>query len=213
MRIALVAVVVNIALKLILMGPLAQVGVALATSFSSWINAALLALALRRRGFWQGGRTAEAGGCRAWRWPASAWRARSTRPSCSPAPWLQAALGAGSGSPAWPAIRERRRDRQGRQGQGQRSAASCAASSSGALYAAELLAAPWLCQAALLGWQRLAGMAIVLAVGRRRCVLALAVRLIVPAELRALLKRARSWKAESSLSGALIAESTFTLGG
>lgn len=51
-RIALVSVAVNIALKLILMGPLAQVGVALATSCSAWVNAGLLALVLHRRGFW-----------------------------------------------------------------------------------------------------------------------------------------------------------------
>ncbi|MEJ0069570.1 MAG: lipid II flippase MurJ [Pseudomonadota bacterium] len=50
-RIAVVAVAVNIALKLVLMGPLQQVGLALATSISSWVNFLLLALALHRRGF------------------------------------------------------------------------------------------------------------------------------------------------------------------
>ncbi|MBI3515923.1 MAG: murein biosynthesis integral membrane protein MurJ [Proteobacteria bacterium] len=50
-RIAVVAVAVNIGLKLVLMGPLLQVGLALATSLSSWLNFVLLALALRRRGF------------------------------------------------------------------------------------------------------------------------------------------------------------------
>ncbi len=50
-RIAVVAVAANIALKLALMGPLQQVGLALATSLSSWLNFVLLALALRRRGF------------------------------------------------------------------------------------------------------------------------------------------------------------------
>jgi len=50
-RIAVVAVTVNIALKLALMGTMQQVGLALATSLSSWVNFVLLALALRRRGF------------------------------------------------------------------------------------------------------------------------------------------------------------------
>jgi putative peptidoglycan lipid II flippase len=50
-RIAVIAVSVNIALKLALMGSLQQVGLALATSISSWVNFVLLALALRRRGF------------------------------------------------------------------------------------------------------------------------------------------------------------------
>jgi len=50
-RIALVAVAVNITLKLVLMAPLAQVGLALATSASAWVNAGLLAWALRQRGY------------------------------------------------------------------------------------------------------------------------------------------------------------------
>ena len=50
-RIALVAVAVNVSLKVVLMGPLAQVGLALATSASAWINAGLLAWALKGRGF------------------------------------------------------------------------------------------------------------------------------------------------------------------
>lgn len=49
-RIAVIAVLANIALKLMLMGLLQQVGLALATAASAWLNAALLALALRRRG-------------------------------------------------------------------------------------------------------------------------------------------------------------------
>jgi putative peptidoglycan lipid II flippase len=49
-RIAVIAVAVNVALKVALMGPLAQVGLALATSLASWLNFVLLALALRRRG-------------------------------------------------------------------------------------------------------------------------------------------------------------------
>jgi putative peptidoglycan lipid II flippase len=49
-RIAVIAVAVNIALKLALMGPLQQVGLALATAASSWVNVVLLTLALRRRG-------------------------------------------------------------------------------------------------------------------------------------------------------------------
>ena len=49
-RIALVAVAVNVLLKLALMGPLAQVGLAVATSVSAWINAGLLVWLLMRRG-------------------------------------------------------------------------------------------------------------------------------------------------------------------
>lgn len=50
-KIAAVALLANIALMLALMGPLAHVGIALATSASAWINAGLLALVLKRRGF------------------------------------------------------------------------------------------------------------------------------------------------------------------
>ncbi len=50
-RIAVVVVIVNVAMKLALMGPLQQIGLALATSLASWVNFTLLALALRRRGF------------------------------------------------------------------------------------------------------------------------------------------------------------------
>ena len=50
-RIAAIAVAANVALKLALMGPLQQVGLALATSLSSWLNFVLLALTLHRRGF------------------------------------------------------------------------------------------------------------------------------------------------------------------
>ncbi|WP_207458468.1 murein biosynthesis integral membrane protein MurJ [Azospirillum sp. SYSU D00513] len=49
-RIAVVAVAVNVALKFALMGPLAQVGLAVATSVSAWVNAGLLAFLLTRRG-------------------------------------------------------------------------------------------------------------------------------------------------------------------
>lgn len=52
-RIALVAILINILLKLLLMGPLVQVGVALATSCSAWVNAGLLAVTLHRRGHWR----------------------------------------------------------------------------------------------------------------------------------------------------------------
>ncbi|MGV1015188.1 MAG: murein biosynthesis integral membrane protein MurJ, partial [Methyloceanibacter sp.] len=48
---ALLAASVNIALKVVLMGPLAQVGLALATSVGAWINLALLAYFARRQGF------------------------------------------------------------------------------------------------------------------------------------------------------------------
>ncbi|MGH6791328.1 MAG: murein biosynthesis integral membrane protein MurJ [Methyloceanibacter sp.] len=48
---ALLAAAINIALKVVLMGPMAQVGLALATSIGAWINLALLALFARRQGF------------------------------------------------------------------------------------------------------------------------------------------------------------------
>ena len=48
---ALLAAAVNIALKVVLMGPLAQVGLALATSIGAWINLSLLAIFARRQGF------------------------------------------------------------------------------------------------------------------------------------------------------------------
>jgi putative peptidoglycan lipid II flippase len=47
---ALAAVAVNVALKVVLMGPLAQVGLALATSVGAWINCALVVYFARRRG-------------------------------------------------------------------------------------------------------------------------------------------------------------------
>lgn len=49
-KIAGVAVAANIALSIVLLGPLQHVGLALATSAASWLNAFLLALVLRRRG-------------------------------------------------------------------------------------------------------------------------------------------------------------------
>jgi putative peptidoglycan lipid II flippase len=48
---ALLAAAINIALKFALMGPLAQVGLALATSAGAWINLGLLAYFARRQGF------------------------------------------------------------------------------------------------------------------------------------------------------------------
>lgn len=48
---ALLAASVNIALKVVLMGPLAQVGLALATSVGAWINLCLLGYFARRQGF------------------------------------------------------------------------------------------------------------------------------------------------------------------
>ncbi|MBM3545186.1 MAG: murein biosynthesis integral membrane protein MurJ [Alphaproteobacteria bacterium] len=48
---ALLAAAVNIGLKVVLMGPLAQVGLALATSVGAWINLGLLAMFARRQGF------------------------------------------------------------------------------------------------------------------------------------------------------------------
>ncbi|HXG79809.1 MAG TPA: murein biosynthesis integral membrane protein MurJ [Methyloceanibacter sp.] len=48
---ALLAAAINIGLKVVLMGPLAQVGLALATSAGAWINLSLLAIFARRQGF------------------------------------------------------------------------------------------------------------------------------------------------------------------
>ncbi|HEY8300178.1 MAG TPA: murein biosynthesis integral membrane protein MurJ [Methyloceanibacter sp.] len=48
---ALLAATINILLKVLLMGHLAQVGLALATSVGAWINLSLLALFARRQGF------------------------------------------------------------------------------------------------------------------------------------------------------------------
>jgi putative peptidoglycan lipid II flippase len=50
-KIAAVTTAVNLVLNLLLMGPFQHVGIAIATSVSSWINVGLLALVLRRRGF------------------------------------------------------------------------------------------------------------------------------------------------------------------
>ena len=53
-RAALTAVGVNVALKLLLMGPLAQVGLALATSIGAWINFGLVIWFAVRRGLMAG---------------------------------------------------------------------------------------------------------------------------------------------------------------
>jgi len=49
-RFALTAMAVNVAIALVLIWPLAHVGLALATSLASWLNAGLLLMALLRRG-------------------------------------------------------------------------------------------------------------------------------------------------------------------
>ncbi|MBM3565649.1 MAG: murein biosynthesis integral membrane protein MurJ [Alphaproteobacteria bacterium] len=49
-KIAAVCMAANLVLNLLLMGPLLHVGIALATSLSAWLNVALLAWVLRRRG-------------------------------------------------------------------------------------------------------------------------------------------------------------------
>ncbi|HEX6144061.1 MAG TPA: murein biosynthesis integral membrane protein MurJ [Geminicoccaceae bacterium] len=49
-KIALAALIVNVVLMLVLIWPLAQVGIALATALSSWLNALLLAWLLHRDG-------------------------------------------------------------------------------------------------------------------------------------------------------------------
>jgi putative peptidoglycan lipid II flippase len=50
-KIAVVAVILNTAVALALMGPLAHVGIALATAASAWLNVVALAVVLRRRGY------------------------------------------------------------------------------------------------------------------------------------------------------------------
>ena len=49
-RIALIAMLVNLGMNLILIWPLQHVGLALSTALSAWVNAGLLYLALRQRG-------------------------------------------------------------------------------------------------------------------------------------------------------------------
>ena len=49
-KIAALCVAFNLALNLLLMGPLLHVGIALATAISAWVNAGLMVLVLRRRG-------------------------------------------------------------------------------------------------------------------------------------------------------------------
>ncbi|MFQ5774135.1 MAG: murein biosynthesis integral membrane protein MurJ [Kiloniellaceae bacterium] len=51
LKMAAASVAANVALSLILFWPLGHVGIALATALSAWLNTALLATALRRRGF------------------------------------------------------------------------------------------------------------------------------------------------------------------
>ena len=55
-RIAVACVVANTAMALLLMGPLGHVGIALATALSAWMNCALLARGLARRGLLAPGR-------------------------------------------------------------------------------------------------------------------------------------------------------------
>ena len=50
-RIGILCLVVNVVLNIALMGPLAHVGIALATTLAGWLNVGLLALVLARRGF------------------------------------------------------------------------------------------------------------------------------------------------------------------
>ncbi|MCH8037860.1 MAG: polysaccharide biosynthesis C-terminal domain-containing protein [Proteobacteria bacterium] len=50
-KMAAATVAANVALSLILFWPLGHVGIALATALAAWLNAVLLAVALRRRGF------------------------------------------------------------------------------------------------------------------------------------------------------------------
>ncbi len=50
-KIAILCLAINVALNIALMGPLAHVGIALATTIAGWVNALLLARGLMRRGF------------------------------------------------------------------------------------------------------------------------------------------------------------------
>ncbi len=50
-KVSVLCLVVNLVLNLILMGPYLHVGIAMATAVSAWLNAALLAFILHRRGF------------------------------------------------------------------------------------------------------------------------------------------------------------------
>ena len=50
LAVAAICLVVNVILNLLLMGPLAHVGIALASTLSSWLNAGLLAAGLAKRG-------------------------------------------------------------------------------------------------------------------------------------------------------------------
>jgi len=52
-KIAAACLVLNILLILVLIGPLAHVGIALATAFSNWLNVLLLGFILYRRGQWR----------------------------------------------------------------------------------------------------------------------------------------------------------------
>lgn len=56
---ALIAVLVNILLKIVLVGPLAQVGLALATSMGAWINLGILAFAAKCMNYASGIRSVE----------------------------------------------------------------------------------------------------------------------------------------------------------
>lgn len=53
LKIAMIVVAINIALKLALIGPLAQIGLALSTALSAWVNFFLLVYLLRRESLYQ----------------------------------------------------------------------------------------------------------------------------------------------------------------
>jgi putative peptidoglycan lipid II flippase len=50
-KIALITVVINVGLNLLLMGPLAHVGMALSTAIAAWLNVCILAWTLKKRGY------------------------------------------------------------------------------------------------------------------------------------------------------------------
>ena len=113
--IAIAAIVVNIVLNIVFLygTTLAQVGIALASSLSGWLNAVLLAVVLRRRGHWVpderlvsrslrmvGATVGMGAACCGWRLPGwrSPWRtptSRASSPCLASAPW------APSSTPRW----------------------------------------------------------------------------------------------------------------
>ena len=76
MKAALTGVAVNVALKIALMGSLAQIGLALATAVGAWINLLLVMFFAVRAGYLELDRALDASRSPSSRWPASCWRRR-----------------------------------------------------------------------------------------------------------------------------------------